>query len=69
MVNPYKVEAYPQSVLEESESDDGETVLESRINELAKNGWKVITMSSDDEGYVVIYQRTRARRQGDLEVR
>ncbi len=66
MVNPYKVEAYPQSVLDESEAVEGETVLESRINELAQNGWKVITMSSDDEGYVVIYQRTRARRDGDI---
>jgi hypothetical protein len=61
MTGTYLVETFDASALEELGSD-GANEFEHRLNDLAAEGWKVVTMTSDDQGYVVILQRTRPPR-------
>jgi hypothetical protein len=61
MTGMYLVETFDASALDELGSDGG-SEFEQRLNDLAAEGWKVVTMTSDDQGYVVILQRTRPPR-------
>jgi hypothetical protein len=61
MAITYRVEAFDAAALDEI-TPDGGNELERRLNELASVGWKVLTMTSDEAGYVVMLQRTASTR-------
>jgi hypothetical protein len=61
VANLYRVETFEPSALDETGPDEGNE-LEHRLNALATQGWKVVTMTSDDDGYIVILQHVRQTR-------
>jgi|EndMetStandDraft_9_1072997.scaffolds.fasta_scaffold844364_1 hypothetical protein len=58
MADLYKVEVFGTSAVEALDPD-GASEFEDRLNELASDGWKVVALTSDKDGYVVILQQTR----------
>jgi hypothetical protein len=58
MTDVYKVEVFATSAVEALDPD-GASEFEERLNELAGDGWKVVALTSDDDGYVVILQQTK----------
>ena len=58
MAGIVKIETFATSALDQLDAETP-TEMEDRLNELSKQGWKVIALTTDDEGYVVILQGTR----------
>jgi len=58
MAGIVKIETFATSALDQLDAETP-TEMEDRLNELSKQGWKVVALTTDDEGYVVILQGTR----------
>ena len=58
MAGIVKIETFTTSALDQVDAETP-TEMEDRLNELSRQGWKVVALTTDDEGYVVILQGTR----------
>lgn len=61
MTTQYRVETFDATALDDLGPEKGNE-MEQRLNELASSGWKVVTLTSDDDGYVVVLAHTRQSR-------
>ncbi|HEY7107404.1 MAG TPA: hypothetical protein VH986_13430 [Acidimicrobiia bacterium] len=62
MTTQYRVETFDAASLDDLGPDRGNE-MEQRLNELACTGWKVVSLATDDDGYVVVLQHSRQTRQ------
>lgn len=57
----YRVEIFDDAALDDLGPQHGNE-MEQRLNELAEGAWRVVTLTRDADGYVVVLQRNHTPR-------